>query len=83
MNEKQTMENLLLVLKGECDLMMHGAIESATGAVHGEFTRALSETLCMQNEIYNAMARAGMYPAATAEQKQIQLVRDKFANKDK
>ena len=79
MNEKQTMENLLLVLKGECDLMMHGAIESATANVHGEFTRALSEVLGMQNEVYSAMARAGMYPAATAENKQIQLVRDKFA----
>ena len=78
MNEKQTMENLLLVLKGECDLMMHGAIESATTNVHSEFTRALSDVLSMQNEVYSAMARAGMYPATTAEQKQIQLVRDKF-----
>ena len=78
MNEKQTMENLLLVLKGECDLMMHGAIESASGNVHGEFTRALSDVLTMQNEVYNAMARAGMYPATTAEQTQIALVRDKF-----
>ena len=78
MNEKQTMENLLLVLKGECDLMMHGAIESATTNVHSEFTRALSDVLTMQNEVYSAMARAGMYPTTTAEQKQIQLVRDKF-----
>ena len=61
MNEKQTMENLLLVLKGECDLMMHGAIESSTANVHSEFTRALSEVLAMQNEVYSAMARAGKF----------------------
>ena len=79
MNEKQTMENLLLVLKGECDLMMHGAIESGTGNVPGEFTRALSEVLAMQNEVYSAMARAGMYPATTAQEGQIELVRDKFS----
>ncbi len=78
MNEKHTMENLLLVLKGECDLLMHGAIESSTGNVHTEFTRALSETLAMQNEVYGAMAKAGMYPATTAEPNQIKLVRDKF-----
>ena len=79
MNEKQTMENLLLVLKGECDLMMHGAIESSTANVHSEFTRALSEVLAMQNEVYSAMARAGMYPATTVQTQQIELVRDKFS----
>ena len=78
MNDKEIMENLLLNLKGECDLMMHGAIESATANVHSEFTRALAETLAMQNEVYSAMARAGMYPTVTAEQKQITLTRDKF-----
>ena len=79
MDDKVMMSTVLGNVKGMCDLMMHGAIESATTNVHGEFTRALSEVLSMQNEVYSAMARAGMYPAATAEQTQIALVRDKFA----
>ena len=33
MQDKEIMENILLNLKGECDLYMHGAIESATPSV--------------------------------------------------
>ena len=56
MNDKEIMENLLLNLKGECDLFMHGAIESFSTAVHSAFTQALNDTLTMQNQVYSKMS---------------------------
>jgi spore coat protein CotF len=79
MQDREIMENLLLNLKGECDLLMHGAIESATPNVHAAFRSAFEEALAMQNEVYNKMAQKGWYPAAVAEQKQIDAVKQKFA----
>ena len=80
MNDKEIMENLLLNLKGECDLMMHGAIESTTAGVHSAFTQAFNETLTMQNEVYNKMAQKGWYPAQNADTQQISAVKKKFTN---
>ena len=80
MQDKEIMENLLLNLKGECDLMMHGAIESSTPNVHAAFKSALDETLAMQNEVYNKMASKGWYPSTPAEQKQIDAVKQKFSS---
>ena len=72
------MENILLNLKGECDLLMHGAIESSTPDVHSAFTKAFNETLGMQNEIYAKMAAKGWYPSSTVEQQKIDSVKQKF-----
>ena len=79
MNEKQIMENLLLNLKGECDLLMHGAVESSTPNVHGAFTEAFNEALAMQNEVYAKMAQKGWYPAENAQQNEINKVKQKYA----
>ena len=79
MNDREIMENLLLNLKGECDLLMHGAIESSTPNVHAAFTGAFNETMAMQNQLYAKMAQKGWYPTTAAEQKQIAAVRDKFS----
>jgi len=79
MGDREIMENLLLNLKGECDLLMHGAIESSTPAVHAAFTQSFCETLALQNEVYAKMAAKGWYPAATAEQKQIDTVKQKYS----
>ena len=79
MNDKEIMENILLNLKGECDLLMHGAIESATPNVHNVFTQAFNETLTMQNEVYAKMAQKGWYPATIADQNQIANVKQKYS----
>ncbi len=79
MQDKEIMENLLLNLKGECDLMMHGAIESSTGNVHSAFTETLSETLSLQNQVYAMMAKKGWYPAQNAQQTQIDSVKQKYS----
>ena len=80
MQDREIMENLLLNLKGECDLMMHGTIESSTPNVHMAFKSALDDTLAMQNEVYNKMAAKGWYPSTPAEHKQIDAVKQKFCS---
>ena len=80
MNDKEIMENILLNLKGECDLMMHGTIESATPNVHSTFKCALNDMLVMQNTIYEKMSEKGWYPAEQAETKKITEAKQKFAN---
>ena len=79
MDDRQIMENLLLCVKGECDLMMHGAIESSSADVHSAFTQTMNDTLKMQNDIYSKMSEKGWYPATQAEQKQISAVKQKFS----
>ena len=74
------MENLLLNLKGECDLMMHGTIESATPNVHATFKCALGDMLVMQNQIYAKMSEKGWYPMEQAETQKIAAAKQKFAN---
>lgn len=79
MEDKQIMENLLLNLKGECDLLMHGAVESSTANVHSAFTQGFGEVLQMQNAVYAKMAQKGWYPAVTAETQKINAVKQKFS----
>ena len=78
MNDQNLMENLLLLEKGVCDLFLHGTIESSTGNVHQAFDSALSESLCMQDTIYNKMAAKGWYNAETAPQQQVMQLKQKF-----
>ena len=79
MNDQMIMENILLTTKGACDLYMHGTIESATQNVQQAFDSALSDSLCMQSDVYQKMSQKGWYTAQQADQQQIDQVRQKFA----
>lgn len=79
MDDKQLMENLLLLEKGACDLFMHGAIESSTDNVHKTFNQALTESICMQDTIYTKMAAKGWYPTEQAEQTKVTTVKQKYS----
>lgn len=81
MDDKNIMENELLVLKGVCDLYSHGAIESTTAEVHEAFQNALTESLNIQNKIYNLMSQKGWYNMQTVEQQKVDTVKQKFAGK--
>lgn len=78
MDDKNLMEDVLLLEKGVCDLFMHGTIESATANVHQAFNTALNDSLCMQDEIYKKMSAKGWYPMEQAEQNKITSVKQKF-----
>lgn len=79
MEDKDLMEKELLVIKGVCDLYMHGTIESTTAEVHAAFKCALNECLDIQNKIYNLMAEKGWYKADEAERQKLDEAKQKFS----
>lgn len=81
MDDKNLMENLLLLEKGVCDLFMHGTIESPTRNVHQAFTTALNDALTMQDTIYSTMAAKGWYSTEQAQQAQISSVKQQYSAK--
>lgn len=81
MEDKDLMEKELLIIKGVCDLYLHGTIESSTAEVHCAFKEALNKSLDIQNKIYNLMAEKGWYKTDVAEQQKIDAAKQKFANK--
>lgn len=80
MDDKNLMENILLLEKGVCDLYMHGAIESSTQNVHQTFNTALNDSLCMQDDIYGKMVQKGWYKTEQAELSKINTVKTKFGS---
>lgn len=80
MNDKKIMEELLLQIKGVCDLYMHGSIESSTQNVHQTFVTALDDSLKIQNEIYTKMSDKGWYPTEQVDQQKITQVQQQFAS---
>ena len=78
MNDQSIMENLLLATKGVCDLYMHGTIESSTPNVHRAFDAALSDNLCMQEDIYKKMTDKGWYETTPADAQQVAQVKQKY-----
>ena len=79
MDDRTIMSTILGNVKGECDLMMHGAIESSTPDVHNTFGTALNETLELQNQIYSKMSSFGWYQTECAEQQKIDEAKQKFS----
>lgn len=79
MQDKNLMEDILLLEKGVCDLYMHGAIESSTANVHQVFSNALNESLQLQDSIYNKMTAKGWYSVEQAEQNKVNSVKQKFS----
>ena len=51
MQDKEILENELSLIKGVCDLYLHGTIESSTKEIHDEFKCALNKSLDIQNKI--------------------------------
>ncbi len=78
MNDRDLMEDLLLVVKGAADLYLHGTIESSTENIHTAFNNELNCALTAQHDIYSKMASKGWYPAEQAEQPKIDKVKQKF-----
>lgn len=79
MEDKDLMEKELLLIKGACDLYLHGAIESTTAEVHCAFKEALTESLNIQNKIYNLMTEKGWYKTELADQQKINTLKTKYS----
>ena len=79
MDEKCTIQNLLLTTKGACDLYLHGTIESSTGEVHQVFDSALNQCLNMQESIYQEMMQKGWYQQQQVEKEKLVKVKNQFS----
>ena len=79
MDDRQLMENMLLLEKGACDLLMHGTVESSSPNVHQAFSCSLNSSLQMQEQIYEKMQEKGWYPAQQVERPKIEQVKQKFS----
>ena len=79
MQDQDIMEKELQIIKGVCDLYLHGSIESSTAEVHAAFKDALNESLNIQNKIYNLMSEKGWYKTDIAEQNKINSTTQKYS----
>ena len=79
MTDRDHMENMLLIEKGACDLLMHGAIESSSTDVHQTFATSLGAALRRQEQIYDKMQQRGWYPDDQVQQSKINEVKMKFS----
>lgn len=80
MNDRDLMENILLLEKGVCDLFMHGAIESSSNDVQRAFSSSLNSSLNMQSQIYDKMEARGWYSADNADQNKLNSLKMKFSS---
>ncbi len=80
MNDRDLMENMLLLEKGVCDLYMHGAIESSSNDVHRTFTDSLGTALGIQEQIYSKMEAKGWYQTQQADQSKLSSLKMKFGS---
>ena len=81
MQDKQLMENLLLLEKGACDLYLHGTIESWTEQVHQTFQTALNSSLHMESDLYDQMTAKGWYTEEQAQGQKVNTVKQKYSNR--
>lgn len=79
MNDRNVMENLLLLEKGACDLYMHGAVEASDQKVFASFSSALQQSLQLQNQIYTKMKEKGWYAPEMAQQDKVNQLKQKFS----
>ena len=79
MQDKDLMQDILMLEKGVCDLYMHGSIESSTQNINQTFKSALNESLCMQEDIYQRMKAKGWYQTEAVPQEQITSLKMKVS----
>lgn len=79
MDDKELMQNMLMLEKGACDLFMHGTIESSSTNVHQTFSTSLNAALQMQDQIYGKMMAKGWYPTEQVEQCKINEVKQMYS----
>ncbi len=78
MDDRQLMENMLLLEKGACDLLLHGTVESCSPDVNHAFNCSLNASLQMQGQIYEKMQEKGWYPTQQVEMQKMAAIKQKF-----
>lgn len=82
MKDKLVMENVLLLLKGACEVYVHGTQEASNKKIHDILKYGLDEILKMQNEVYNKMTECGWYKQENIKASEINKTITKLQNKE-
>ena len=82
MNDKLIMENILLLLKGTCEVYVHGSQEASNKKVHEVLKESLVEILKMQYEVYTKMTECGWYQINNIKQSEIEKTLTKLQSKE-
>ncbi len=78
MQDRDLMQDILMLEKGVCDLYMHGSIEASTQNVNQAFRSALGESLSLQQNIYQQMSDMGWYQTDCAPEDKVTQLKTKF-----
>lgn len=78
MNDQLLMENMLLLLKSNMEVYVHGSLESSADAVYKTLKYGLDETLKLQHSLYNKMASYGWYQIQTIDKSVIETTLNKL-----
>ena len=71
MKDQLIMENILLLLKSNMEVYVHGTLEASNKFVHEALHYGLEETLKMQHNLYNKMTECGWYQVKKKKKKTI------------
>lgn len=82
MNDQLIMENVLLLLKSNMEVYVHGTLEASNKAVHDVLHYGLEETLKLQHNLYQKMTECGWYQINNVSVKTIQDTLKKLKKKN-
>ena len=82
MNDQLLMENMLLLLKSNMEVYVHGSLEASNEKVHQALKCGLEETLKLQHLLYNMMTECGWYTVENVAPSVIQNTLTKLQSKD-
>ncbi len=82
MNDQILMENILLILKCNMEVYVHGTLEASNKQVHETLHYGLEETLKLQHNLYQKMTEYGWYTVSNVSAKTIQDTVKKLKKKN-
>ena len=81
MTDQLLMENMLLLLKSNMEVYVHGTLEASNKLVHDKLCFGLEETLKLQHQLYSKMAEYGWYQIKNVDAKTIKDTLKKLKQK--
>ena len=80
MDNKEIMENYLLVLKSTVEVYVHGTLESTNEKVRTLLKKCLNETISNQKETYDLIKNNGWYETINIDKEKIIETLNKLKN---
>ena len=79
-NDKFILEEYLLVLKGTCEVYVHGTLESSNSDIRDILKHGLDETMKNQALTFDLMEENNFYQVNNIDKKAIKQVLNKIEN---